>query len=101
MASVVAGTTLGTADFHGMRIQLVGDAVAAIVVLLIATALSVFKPQGLTPYGRKQQSSGTFADAQISAPRWVRVSGIIFLVILVAAVLIKHLTSGGLSHHMR
>lgn len=101
MANVVAGTTSGAADFHGMRIQLVADAVAAIVVLLVATALSVFKPQGLTPFGRSQQSSPVSASGAISAPRWVRVFGIVVLVVLVAAFLIKHLTSGGLSHHMR
>ena len=101
MANVVAGTTSGAADFHGMRIQLVADAVAAIVVLLVATALSVFKPQGLTPFGRSQQSSPVSASGAISAPRWVRVFGIAVLVVLVAAFLIKHLTGGGLSHHMR
>ena len=101
MANVVAGTTLGAADFHGMRIQLVADAAAAIVVLLVATALSVFKPQGLTPFGRSQQSSPSGASGAISTPRWVRVFGIIVLVVVVAAFLIKHLTSGGLSHHMR
>ena len=64
MANVVAGTTSGAADFHGMRIQLVADAVAAIVVLLVATALSVFKPQGLTPFGRSQQSSPSVQAAR-------------------------------------
>jgi len=101
MASLVSGTTLAATDFHGMRIQLVADAVAAIVVLLVATALSLFKPQGLTPFGRKQQSSLADASNEISAPRWVRVFGIAVLVVLVAAFLIKHLTGGGLSHHMR
>lgn len=27
---------------------------AALVLLLVATVLSVYKPQGMTPYGRKQ-----------------------------------------------
>ena len=101
MANVVAGTTFVATDFQSMRIQLVADAVAAVVVLLVATALSVFKPQGLTRFGRTQMNSGADAGGQISAPRWVRVFGIIILVVLVAAFLIKHLTSGGLSHHMR
>lgn len=100
MASVVAGTTIGAGDFHGMRIQLVGDAVAAIVVLLVATALSVFKPQGLTPFGRNQSSRPDEFD-QTGTPRWVRVFGITVAVVLIALVLIKHLAGGGLSHHMR
>ena len=100
MASVVTGTSFGASDFHNMRLQLVGDAVAALVVLLIATVLSVFKPQGLTPFGRSQ-SSRPDALEQTGVPSWVRVSGIILFVALVAFVLIKHLASGGLSHHMR
>lgn len=100
MAHEVAGTTFVATNFNGMRIQLVADAVAAVVVLLVATALSVFKPQGLTRFGRNQNFS-TDANGQISSPRWVRVFGIILIVVLVAAFLIKHLASGGLGHHMR
>jgi len=56
LARVVAETTLCDGDLAGMRIQLVANAGAALVALLVATALSVYKPQGLTPYGwRKQQ----------------------------------------------
>lgn len=101
MANAVAGTMFVITDFQSMRIQLVIDAGAAIVVLLVATALSVFKPEGLTRFGRNQQNSGADANSQISAPRWVRVFGIIVIVVLVAAVLVKHLASGGLGHHMR
>jgi hypothetical protein len=40
-------------DLDGMRIQLVVDAIAALVVLLGATVLAVYKPRGLTPVGRR------------------------------------------------
>ena len=100
MAGVVAGTAIGAGDFHGMRIQLVGDAVAAIIVLLVATALSIFKPQGLTRYGRNQNSRSDAFDQTVT-PRWVRVFGITVAVVLIALVLIKHLAGGSLSHHMR
>jgi hypothetical protein len=33
----------------------VADADAALMVLLVATTLSVYKPRGLTPYGRRKQ----------------------------------------------
>ena len=100
MANLVTGTSFGASDFHNMRIQLVGDAVAALVVLLIATVLSVFKPQGLTPFGRKQ-NSGSDAFIQTGVPRWMRAFGLTIAVLLIAFVLIKHLAGGGLSHHMR
>jgi hypothetical protein len=49
--------SLGVGDLLPLRTQLVFDAGAALVVLLANTALSVYKPRGLTRYGwRKQQA---------------------------------------------
>ena len=55
VAKVAANTTLSGADLRALRIQLVADAGAAVVVLLIATVLSVYKPSGLTPYGWRRE----------------------------------------------
>ncbi|MEP6664177.1 MAG: hypothetical protein ABJC04_10995 [Verrucomicrobiota bacterium] len=55
LARVVAETTLAHGELSGLRIQLVANAAAALVVLLIATALSIYKPQGMTRYGRRKQ----------------------------------------------
>lgn len=33
--------------------QLIADAVAALLVLLAATILSIYKPRGVTPYGQR------------------------------------------------
>lgn len=51
MAGVAAETTLSSADLRGLRIQLVADAGAALLALLVATTLSVYKPRGINPYG--------------------------------------------------
>lgn len=60
MARVAAERTLASGELRGLRLQLVADAGAALLVLLVATTLSVFKPQGLTRYGwRKQQEQRT------------------------------------------
>ncbi len=48
MASVAAERTLASTDFGMLRIQLVFEAGAALLVLLVTTALSVYKPQGRT-----------------------------------------------------
>jgi hypothetical protein len=56
VAGVAARGTLAIGDLHQMRIQLVGDSIAALGVLLVATALSVIKPRGLTNYGRKRRA---------------------------------------------
>lgn len=47
VASAAATSSLG-ADLDGLRVQLLVDAVAAVAVLIAATALSVYKPQGVT-----------------------------------------------------
>jgi len=56
MARVAAATTIARADHRGVRIQLVATAGAALLVLLVATTLGVYKPRGMTPYGRRKQN---------------------------------------------
>lgn len=46
---------LASRDYRGVRTQLVADAAGAIVLLLVTTGLSVYKPRGLTPYGWRKQ----------------------------------------------
>lgn len=55
IAAVAAATTLSNTDLRGVRIQLVADAGAALALLLVAVALSVYKPRGWTRYGRRKQ----------------------------------------------
>ncbi|MER5224516.1 hypothetical protein [Streptomyces flaveus] len=56
VADAAAEANLSSSDLVGMRIQLLTDAAAALLVLLVAVTLSVYKPRGLTRYGwRKQQ----------------------------------------------
>lgn len=54
VADVAARGPLGT-DLARLRIQLIVDAAAAIVALLVATTLSIYKPRGLTRYGQRKQ----------------------------------------------
>jgi hypothetical protein len=54
MASVVSETTLSSGDFRQLRIQLVANAGAALLALLVTTTLSVYKPSGMTPYGQRR-----------------------------------------------
>jgi hypothetical protein len=55
-ARAAAGPAPSIADLHGARVQLVGDAIAALAVLAVATALSVIKPRGVTRYGASQRA---------------------------------------------
>lgn len=55
IAGIAAGTTWSTDALHGLRTQLVIQSGAAVLALLVATVLSVYKPQGRTRYGRRRQ----------------------------------------------
>jgi hypothetical protein len=52
MANLASTTTPLSADLGGLRIRLVAYAAAALLVLLVATALSTFKPRGRTRYAQ-------------------------------------------------
>jgi hypothetical protein len=51
VADTAVRGVLSGSELHGMRVRLVFDAAAAVAVLLITTALSVYKPRGITRYG--------------------------------------------------
>ena len=108
-------TTFSRADLGGLRIQMVADAGAALLVLLVATTLSVYKPWGMTPYGRRKQherrkvsqadllsypdtSVGPAHGSTTSAPRWVYVVGI-HAIGLVLLFVVLHLTGVGPRSH--
>ena len=55
LAAVARETTISSADVGRLQIQLVGDAGLALFALLVATTLGVYKPRGMTPYGRRKQ----------------------------------------------
>jgi len=102
LVSGAAGGTLRSAELSRVGIQLVADSGLALLVLLATATLAVYKPWGMTPYGRRKQhdDAGVRADREstISTPRWVKIFGIISLV-LVMLFVILHLTGRGLGGH--
>jgi hypothetical protein len=75
--------------------------VGGLLVLLTATALSIYKPWGMTAYGRRKQLEVVVppvARVQGSSRRGLYfLLGIIGLVLLL--LLLHHLAGGGLRHH--
>jgi hypothetical protein len=78
--------------------QLVFDSALAIIVLTVATVLSVYKPWGLTPYGVRQLHRDS--DKAVVATASLR-----FNILLVAAgailigIIAAHLAGGAHGHH--
>ena len=54
LADIAREAMVSDADVGRLQIQLVADAGAALLALIVATTLSVYKPRGLTPYGLEQ-----------------------------------------------
>ena len=55
LARDAAAPALATGEVRRLRTQLAVDAGAGLAVLLVTTALSVFRPRGVTPYGWRKQ----------------------------------------------
>ena len=60
MSNAARETSWAIGDDQQMRLQLVFDAGMALVALIVATTLALYKPRGLTAYGwrRPRQESG-------------------------------------------
>ena len=107
MAGMAAQAMFSAADLRALRIQLVVHAAGGLLVLLAATALSVYKPWGMTPYGRRTQperrppSEPVALPSRGSAattPRWVYAVGV-HVIGLALLFVVMHLTGGGLRIH--
>lgn len=55
LAGAAAKTIVFSADLHSQQLMMVYASGATLLVLLVATALSVCKPQGMTRYGQRKQ----------------------------------------------
>jgi hypothetical protein len=104
MSGVARETTSSIGDFGTLRIQLVVHAVGGLMVLLVATALSIYKPWGLTPYGRRKKHQAALpvvgldrASAGGTRLGMYVVIGIVGLILLFLA--LHHISGGGLRHH--
>jgi uncharacterized membrane protein len=55
LASIASRTTPIPSNLHDMQVQMVIASAAALLVLIVETALAVYKPRGMTPYGWRKQ----------------------------------------------
>lgn len=56
-------------DLYELRRQLLVDAGAAVLVLVTATVLAVYKPRGLTPYGQRAVTKAAVATTAAARSR--------------------------------
>jgi hypothetical protein len=100
VAAIASQGLLSTADLHPLRMQLIADAGATMMALLVATALSIYKPWGLTGYGRRAELADHVGSNRTKTvdTTWTTlwVVGLIIALALFAAL---HLSGGGFHHH--
>jgi hypothetical protein len=106
LAAAARATTWSSGDVGRLQIQLVGDAGAALVALLVNATLSVYKPEGMTAYGRRTLNvqrqmldSQPLADIR-RAPRWIKMFAILIGGVILVFIIL-HLAGSGLGalHH--
>jgi hypothetical protein len=104
LAAVARQSVVAGADSRALQIQLVGDAGAALVALLVNVTLSIYKPRGMTVYGRRREDEQRLPPAaEITgepSPVWIKVLAIV-VVGLILAFVVLHLAGSGLGalHH--
>lgn len=98
-----AGLDIGNPLFSQARLELIVHAAGGILLLIIATVLSVYKPKGLTTYGRKKMKLPVEgANKSVSdEPKKSQLAYVLRIVVfgILAALIIKHLMDGGLKNH--
>jgi len=95
MAGFARAITLSATEHGDLRISLLVHAVGGLLLLLTATALSVYNPWGLTPYGRKQLEQRPIGGT--SSHGLTILLGVIGTILLL--LLLHHLAGGGMHHH--
>lgn len=98
--SGAAADTLFSADLGPLKTELVRAPSLSIVFLLVATTLGVYKPWGLTRYGRRKQQERSKVQQQTNnaTPFGVKIFFAV-IAILVLVFVVLHLTGHGFEGH--
>ncbi|MGQ0827946.1 MAG: hypothetical protein ACT4ON_06090 [Bacteroidota bacterium] len=101
LAGMAANTAFSNNELPGLRIQLIADAGAALLLLLAITTISVYKPWGRTRYGLpvNQERYVQVENGGTTKKKSWRFYLLIGLISLIVLFIIIHLLGGGMSGH--
>jgi hypothetical protein len=102
VAGVAAAASLSSADLSKPRMELAVHSGGGLLVLLVITTLSVFKPWGLTRYGQRkvqEQCSVPMQLAKVAPVPWALKVLLAVISVLVAGIMVLHLTGHGSAIH--
>jgi hypothetical protein len=98
MAGLAAKPDFLIHDTHPLQIQLVANAVAPMLVLLVITAISVYKPWGCIELFQRKRRSTLVSGASSTMGRTTKLV-LIGTAVLLLLFVIMHLMGGGLGMH--
>ena len=99
-ARQAAAAVFSSANLHAAGRELLVHSAGGLLVLVVVTTLSVYKPWGLTRYGRRklrEQGIELAEESTVDTSRWVYLFGILAVVFLIV---LRHFLGGHLGHHM-
>lgn len=98
LAGIAADTSFSNTQEFGLRIQIITQAGAGILVLLAATTISVYKPWGKIQLGLSNANKTISIQKGSSKKSW----GFYIIIVLISLVIIfiiMHLLNGGMGNH--
>jgi hypothetical protein len=102
LAEMAQKSTFSDSGFRNVRIQLLADAGAALLVLLVLTTISVFKPWGRTSISVREQNGlkeKLNSGEGLNKNKWRKYVLLGFIGLVIILFIVSHLLKGGLSHH--
>lgn len=99
-ARQAVAAVLSSADLDAAGRELLVHSAGGLLMLIVVTILSVYKPWGLTRYGRRKlraQGVELAEESTVEISHWVYMFGIFALILLIV---LRHLLGGHLGHHM-
>lgn len=102
MAHIAVEASLSGGDHRAMRTQLVVHAIGGLIVLLTTTVLSIYKPWGRTPYGRRVLLERAAAPVPAIPKEHAAKSGryvLLAIIALLVLMIVLHLIGGGFRGH--
>jgi len=94
LAAAARSAAFGAGDLIGVRISLAVHALGGMLVLLVVLSLAIYKPRGVTRFGRAAAS-----QSGASMPLWVKMFGATLLALTLALLVMVFAGSHGPSAH--
>ena len=98
IADMAMKMPISGAQFTAVKVQLIANAAAALLVLAAITAISVYKPWGKVGVRTTGSQSVVNKDVAGTFP-WVKSVALILIAVAILVFVLLHLTTGGLGHH--